>query len=90
LTEYSDDASPPQLSDDGVTILLPLRGRTADGVYYNGFEEFHPGDPGYDEMLPMARENPQRPTEPSKRPVDSKTLARILRATGLNESDLYE
>lgn len=51
---------------------------------------FNPGGPGYDEMLPIARENPQRLNEPADPPVDPDTLARILRATGLNESDLSD
>ncbi|WP_067465548.1 hypothetical protein [Nocardia amamiensis] len=72
------------LAEDGVTILLPLRGRTEDGVYYSGFEEFHPGDPGYAEMLPAARENPVSESEPPERPVDNDTLAQILREAGLD------
>ncbi|MER7454578.1 hypothetical protein ABTW96_30310 [Nocardia beijingensis] len=72
------------LAEDGVTILLPLRGRTEDGVFYSGFEEFHPGDPGYDEMLPVAREKPVEEKEEPQRPVDSDTLARILREAGLD------
>ncbi|MEU2179033.1 hypothetical protein ABZ552_32900 [Nocardia sp. NPDC019219] len=76
------------LAEDGETILLPLRGRTEDGVYYSGFEEFHPGDAGYDEMLPVARENPVSESEAPERPVDQDTLARILREAGLDGMDL--
>ncbi|MBF6469832.1 hypothetical protein IU427_32420 [Nocardia beijingensis] len=76
------------LAEDGVTILLPLRGRTEDGIYYSGFEEFHPGDPGYDEMLPVARENPVLEAEAPERPIDADTLARILREAGLDGTDL--
>ncbi|MET9030318.1 hypothetical protein ABZW96_32525 [Nocardia sp. NPDC004168] len=72
------------LAEDGVTILLPLRGQTEDGVFYSGFEEFHPGDPGYEEMLPVARENPVAEKEEPQRPVDTDTLTRILREAGLD------
>lgn len=78
------------LAEDGVTILLRLRGRTEDGVYYNGFEELHPGDPGYDDLLPVARKNPVEPEEPVERPVDPDTLARILRDAGLDGSSLED
>ncbi|MEU1998869.1 hypothetical protein ABZ511_30915 [Nocardia gamkensis] len=88
MTAYSDDTSPPMLAEDGETILVRLRGRTEDGVFYSGFEEFHPGDPGYDEMLPVARENPVSESEPMERPVDEDTLARILREAGLDGMDL--
>ena len=73
------------LDEDGVTILLPLRGRTEDGVYYSGVEEFHPGDPGYDEMLPVARENPVEPEPTLERPIDPDTAFLLRRAAGLDE-----
>jgi hypothetical protein len=81
LTAYSDDASPPVLAEDGVTILVRLRGRTEDGVHYRGYRQFHPGDPEYDELLPAARENRALRTE-SERPVDPDTLAALLHDSG--------
>ncbi|BCK54008.1 hypothetical protein NWFMUON74_17800 [Nocardia wallacei] len=81
MTAYSDDTSPPMLAEDGETILVHLRGRTEDGVFYHGFEEFFPGDPGYDEMLPVARENPYEKPEP-ERPLDEETLALVFREAG--------
>ncbi|WP_328411462.1 hypothetical protein [Nocardia sp. NBC_00403] len=72
------------LAEDGVTILRQLRGRTADGVYYRGFEEFHPGDLGYDDMLPVARENPVEPDYPPENPIDPETMAMILHDAGLD------
>ncbi|WP_431941458.1 hypothetical protein [Nocardia grenadensis] len=87
MTAYFDESSPPQLSDDGETILLPLRGRTADGIYYRGVEELHPGEPGYDDLLPIARANPVSAEEDPQRPVDPDTMARILRDTGLDRPD---
>jgi len=84
LTEYSSDTGLPRLARDGVTILRLFRGRTDDGGYFHGFEEFHPGDPGYDDMLPVAREDPVSDYEPPERPVDPDTLARILREAGLD------
>ncbi|MQY25297.1 hypothetical protein NRB56_08530 [Nocardia sp. RB56] len=74
------------LAEDGVTVLLHLRGRTEDGVYYSGYEEFRPGDPEYDEMLPAARENPISTEEP-ERPVDAATLAAILQDSGLDPDE---
>ncbi|MEV6431862.1 hypothetical protein [Nocardia sp. NPDC051463] len=61
-----------------------MRGRTEDGVYYRGVEEFHPGDPDYDVMLPIARENPIEPDYPPQRPVDPDTMATILHDAGLD------
>ncbi|MGW0180850.1 hypothetical protein [Nocardia sp. NPDC003345] len=87
MTGYSDNTTPPSLAADGETILLPLRGRTADGVHYHGVEEVHPGDPGYDELLPSARENPVRALDEPERPADPDTLAGILRDAGFDPFD---
>lgn len=87
MTAYSDDTTPPALAEDGETILLPLRGRTADGVHYHGVEELHPGDPGYDDLLPLARRNPVEPPDEPERPVDPDTLAWILGDSGLDRFD---
>jgi hypothetical protein len=54
-----DTTSPPMLDSDGVTILRPLRGRTESGIYYDGMQRIVPGDPDYDELLPLARANPE-------------------------------
>ncbi|MEV0110410.1 hypothetical protein AB0H42_29280 [Nocardia sp. NPDC050799] len=82
MTAYSDDTSPPELAPDGVTIRLPLRGRTEDGIHYRGYEELRPGEDGYDELLPLARANATEPDELPERPVDPETLALILRDSG--------
>lgn len=73
------------LAEDGVTILVHLRGRTEDGVYYSGYEEFQPGDPEYDELLPAARENPIDPDE--QHPVDPATLAAVLHDAGMDPEE---
>ncbi|WP_433761624.1 hypothetical protein [Nocardia sp. CA-135398] len=91
MNEHSNDAvDHPILARDGVTILRRVGGRTDDGVLFDGYEEFHPGDPGYDEMLPVARANREEADEPPERPVDSETLARLLRETGLDAGDFDE
>ncbi|MFI1461826.1 hypothetical protein [Nocardia carnea] len=87
MTAYSDDTTPPALAEDGETILMPLRGRTADGVHYHGVEELHPGDPGYDELFPIARDNPVEQLGEPERPVDPDTMAAILRDSGLDRFD---
>ncbi|MGW4071249.1 hypothetical protein [Nocardia grenadensis] len=84
MTAYSDDSSPPMLAPDGVTIRLPLRGRTENGIYYRGYEELRPGEEGYDELLPIARSNPVEPEEPPERPVDPETRELILRDSGFD------
>jgi hypothetical protein len=59
-----------------VTLVVRYGGRTADGAFYDGVREVHPGDPQYDELLPIAQQNPQR--RPPARPVselpDKETL----------------
>ncbi|MGW1741085.1 hypothetical protein ACWCPQ_20010 [Nocardia sp. NPDC001965] len=90
MTAYSDDTSPPVLAADGVTIRLPLRGRTEDGIYYRGYEELRPGEDGYDELLPIARTNAAEPEPEPERPVDPVTLAQILRDSGLDREDVRD
>jgi hypothetical protein len=81
-TAYTDTTT-PMLDADGVTIILPLRGRTEDGVYYDGATKVVPGDPRYDELLPLARANPA-PARPAQgRPVDPDTRSMLRRAAGL-------
>lgn len=80
--EYRDTTTPPMLASDGVTILLPLRGRTEDGVYYDGATKIVPGDPRYDELLPLARANPA-PSASRQRQPDPETRSRLRRAAGL-------
>ena len=78
----SDDEGPPMLDTDGETILVPVSGRSADGIYYDGIRQIRPGEPDYDHLLPPARTNP-RPVIPRTRTPDPETLARINRAAGL-------
>ncbi|MFD8708565.1 hypothetical protein ACFV1W_39300 [Kitasatospora sp. NPDC059648] len=49
----------PTLALDGVTIHQRYGGRTEEGYYYDGWHKFTPGDPGYDELLPQARQHPE-------------------------------
>ena len=83
-TAYVDSTTPPMLDSDGVTILLALRGRTEDGVYYDGATKVVPGDPRYDELLPLAQANPA-PARPAAqgRPADPDTRSMLRRAAGL-------
>lgn len=78
----SDDEGPPMLDTDGETILVPISGRTADGVYYDGARRIAPGEPDYEDLLPEARANP-RPVVRRTRTPNPETLARIRRAAGL-------
>lgn len=80
---YTDTTTPPMLASDGVTILVPLRGRTEDGVYYDGATKVVPGDPRYDELLPLARSNPAPAPSAQGRPVDPDTRSMLRRAAGL-------
>jgi hypothetical protein len=80
--QLSDDEGPPMLDTDGETILVPVSGRTADGVYYDGIRQIRPGAPDYDDLLPLARANP-RPVIRRARAPDPETLARLRRAAGL-------
>jgi hypothetical protein len=61
---------------------------TDDGIAFDGFEEFKPGDPGYDELLPLAREN--RISDQDLGPIDPDALARVLHDAGLDVSDFTE
>ncbi|WP_216893719.1 hypothetical protein [Nocardia alni] len=73
---------------DGVTIIRRLGGGSDAGLF-DGYEEISPGDPGYDELLPTARENPIRDEEP-ERPVDPLTMAQVLRDAGLDSLDVED
>lgn len=75
---YFDDTSPPRLARDGVTVLVPLRGKTEEGVFYDGFLEIHPGDERYEELLPIARRNPLPPPVAADREPDPASLAWLL------------
>jgi hypothetical protein len=88
LTEHSDDLGPPMLARDGVTIVRRMGGVTDDGIAFDGFEEFKPSDPGYDELLPTAREN--RTSDQDLGPVDPAALARVLHDAGLDIADFNE
>jgi hypothetical protein len=91
LPEFSHDAvGRPVLARDGVTIFRRVGGRTSDGGSFDGYEEFHPGDQGYDEMLPAARANRVEADEPEESAVDPDTLARLLRESGLDAADLED
>ena len=80
---YHDTTSPPMLASDGITILLPFGGRTEDGAFYDGAARVVPGDPRYDELLPLAQANPA-PARPTRgRPVDPVTRSMLRRAAGL-------
>ena len=75
--------SPPMLAIDGVTILLPFGGRTEDGTFYDGAAKVVPGDPRYDELLPIAQAHPvPAPPTDGRRP-DPVTRSMIRRAAGL-------
>jgi hypothetical protein len=76
LTEHSDDVGAPMLARDGVTIVRRIGGVTGDGIAFDGFEEFKPGDPGYGELLLTARES--QISDADLGPVDSAALARVL------------
>lgn len=80
---YRDITTPPMLASDGVTILIPLRGQTEDGVYYDGTTKVVPGDPRYDELLPLARTNPAPAPSAQGRPFDPDTRYMLRRAAGL-------
>lgn len=88
MTEHSDDLAPPMLARDGVTIVRRMGGVTDDGIAYDGFKEFRPGDPGYDELLPLARENAI--TGQERDPIDPEAMARIRRDAGLDVPDFTE
>ncbi|MBU3062975.1 hypothetical protein KO481_15765 [Nocardia sp. NEAU-G5] len=62
---------------------------TDDGISFDGYEIFEPGDPGYDELLPLAREN-RLPDEVAERPVDPEALAHVLHDAGLDAHDFLE
>ena len=81
-----DDEGPPMLDTDGETILVPVSGHTADGVYYDGVRQIRPGEPDYDNLLPQARANPRPVNRRTRRP-DPQTLARIRRDAGLEPHD---
>ena len=82
-TAYMDTTSPPMLHSDGVTVLVPLRGRTADGIYYDGAQQITPGDPRYDELLPVARANPAPPPPTTEKGnIDPETLDMLRQASG--------
>ncbi|NUS45237.1 MAG: hypothetical protein HOQ24_16300 [Mycobacteriaceae bacterium] len=75
--------SPPRLARDGETIVRRVGGRTDDGVYFDGVEEIHPGDPRYAALLPAARANPVEEPEPPENEPDPDTTATLLRHLGL-------
>jgi hypothetical protein len=76
------------LAADGVTIVRRVGGVTDAGIAADGFEEFKPGDPGYDELLPVASEN--RISDDDLGPIDPEALARVLHDAGLDVSDFTE
>jgi hypothetical protein len=80
---YRDTTTPPMLALDGVTILLVLRGRTEEGAYYDGATKVVPGDPRYDELLPLAQANPVPKPPANPRPANPETLSMLRRAAGL-------
>lgn len=80
---YRDTTTPPMPALDGVTILLPLRGRTEEGVYYDGATKVVPGDPRYNELLPLAQADPVPAPPVQGRPVDPDTRSMLRRAAGL-------
>lgn len=86
MTSYSNEKA--FLAEDGVTVLRRVGGTGHGGIVFDGYEEFHPGDPGYDELLAVAQRPRPPAAKPSARPVDPRTLAILLRATGLSEKDL--
>ncbi|WP_433527002.1 hypothetical protein ACQPZ2_20405 [Nocardia pseudovaccinii] len=76
-----------------MTIVRRVGGRTDDGGSFDGYEQFHPGDPGYDELLAAATANraeadADEVDDPAESAIDPDTLARILRETGLDAADL--
>ncbi|MEV6073253.1 hypothetical protein AB0L82_42480 [Nocardia sp. NPDC052001] len=88
LSDLSNNAAIPTfLASDGVTVLRRVGGTGADGVLFDGYEEFHPGDPGYEEALSIARQQADDDDEPPEQPVNADALARLLRETGLSEKD---
>lgn len=88
MTEHSDNLGPPRLARDGVTIVRRLGGVTDDGIAFDGFDELNPGDPGYDELLPLAQKN--RISDEDLGSVDPEALARVLYDAGLDVSDFTE
>lgn len=82
----SDDEGPPMLDTDGETILVPVSGQTADGLYYDGIRRIGPGEPDYGNLLPAARANP-KPLIRRTRSPNPETLARIRRAAATSAVD---
>ncbi|MEV6335248.1 hypothetical protein AB0M12_11095 [Nocardia vinacea] len=75
-----------------MTIIRRVGGRTDEGGSFDGYEQFHPGDPGYDEMLAAATANRAEADDDevdnsAESAIDPDTLARLLRETGLNAAD---
>lgn len=93
MTERSDSLAPPTLAGDGVTVVRRVGGVTDDGIAFDGFEKFTPGDPGYDELLAQALENrlseqdEDDDDDEEDDPIDPEALARVLRDAGLDVSD---
>ncbi|MFB7718548.1 hypothetical protein [Nocardia sp. NPDC056100] len=88
MTGYSNNGL--FLADDGETILRRVGGTGPDGMMFDGYEELHPGDPEYDALLPIVRQQRTAQYQPSERQVDPDTLAMLLRATGLNAEDFKQ
>ncbi|WP_280276750.1 hypothetical protein [Nocardia wallacei] len=61
-----------------------MRGRTSDGGHFDGYEQFRPGDPGYDEMFPVASENRVEEDEQPERRIDPDTVSRLFHEAGLD------
>ncbi|MER7582511.1 hypothetical protein [Kitasatospora sp. NPDC097691] len=81
MSEHSDSETyhvtgHPMLDANGVTIWQRYGGKAPEGFFYDGWHNFEPGDPRYDELLPAARQNPQD-VEESTAPVYPKTLAKL-------------
>ncbi|WP_431676744.1 hypothetical protein [Kitasatospora sp. KL5] len=80
--EYVDTGTPPRLDRDGVTVLVPLRGRTAEGLCHDGMRTVSPGDAEYGELLRIARQHPAQEPLPATRQPDPQTLARLAELGG--------
>ncbi|MER7765835.1 hypothetical protein [Kitasatospora sp. NPDC096140] len=81
MSEHSDSepyhvTGHPRLDADGVTIWQQYGGKAPEGFFYDGWHKFVPGDPRYDELLPVARQYPLVVAE-STAPVRPESLAKV-------------
>lgn len=74
----------PMLDSDGITVLLPFHGQTADGTFYDGAQRIGPDDPRYDALIDEARKNPRPAASPQAGAKHETTAARLreLKARG--------